>query len=69
MKLYSKSGNYIWEFDRFHFFTESEKSSLSAALEFLLKRFKNIDDFNEEGGMNEMIKNMMNELDKSLSGS
>lgn len=66
MKFYSENRGYMWKIDRFMFFTESEKCSLSAALEIFRERWKYVEAANEKGGMIDMLDNLMKEAEKSL---
>ena len=64
MRFYSKSGNYFWDIDRFHLFTETEKAAMFTFLKEKYQIWKDIDE--EKHGMAQMLYNLMNEVDKSL---
>jgi len=66
LRLFTLDKGYFWDIDRFRFFTESEKCAISDALKLVLRTTEKVDAFNIKGGMNEMMKNMIDEVDKSL---
>ena len=66
MKFYKESGMYSWDFDRFHFFTESEKCFILETMKDAVEIYKGIPDFNVEGGLVEMVEYLIKEVEKSL---
>jgi hypothetical protein len=55
---------YIFDIDRFMFFTESEKCSLFEGLKDQYNAWKCID--KGSGGMTDMLKRMLDELDEVI---
>ena len=65
MRFYSEGGMYFWDVDRFHLFTESEKCSLLEGLRYEYNLW-NIITPREEGGVADMLNDLIKELEESL---
>ncbi len=66
MRFFNKEKTYSWDFNRFHFFTESEKCSILNALKQQVKIFSKVECFDIVGGMCEMDRNLIKELEQCL---
>ena len=66
MKLYKKGDTYSWEIDRFHFFTESERSAIWDGLKEQRKRWQHLEAEDITGGVVEMYDNLIKEIEKSM---
>ncbi|KKN36739.1 hypothetical protein LCGC14_0770450 [marine sediment metagenome] len=66
MKLFKKGETYSWDFNKFYFFTESEKCSILNALKEQVEIFSKVEDFNVKGGMCDMDRNLIKELEQCL---
>lgn len=64
MRFFSKSGQYFWDIDRFHLFTESEKCSFLEALTSNHNIWKYVD--KSDDGITGMLSELIKEVEESL---